>query len=146
MVNYIKYGYLLVQLTVCVVQTIVFFIFRPNPEDECWIGSEDQISCDTVQRNPDYVNVTSRWLTWFTLCQCLYGLNIFILIGAGIATRKRGIIAVAFYMVDSVVIDLLAIPIIIYGAIARFGAYGRIAAENNELDISAKFMIYKNIQ
>ena len=54
--------------------------------------------------------------------------------------------AVAIYMIDSVVIDLLAIPIIIYGAIVRFGAYGRIAAENDELDVSGKFMVYKNIQ
>ena len=54
--------------------------------------------------------------------------------------------AVAIYMIDSVVIDLIAIPIIIYGAIVRFGAYGRIAAENDELDVSGKFMVYKSIQ
>ena len=69
-----------------------------------------------------------------------------ILICAGIATRKKGIMAVAIYMIDSVVIDLIAIPIIIYGAIVRFGAYGRIAAESDELDVSGKFMVYKNIQ
>ena len=90
--------------------------------------------------------MTRRWIIWFTLCQCLYGLNIVVLIFAGFATRNKGVISVAIYMVDSVVIDLLAIPIIIYGFSIRFGAYGKIAAENDDLAISGAFMIYKNIQ